>query len=245
MSRSSGPQVGVVGESLFCARGKTVAKSLPQQQFQIVKRVDSLIAPAFLLRLFSLPPQPFILSPPASAAVFSETPPPNTRSRPRAGAAYTPCGGRGALRLPSPGAHRADGQVRQCGNPLVASALLLRLFVAPALSASLALPPAPIPLAIAISAHSRTPRQRLPRVADSAPGAPPQRSAAPILRICRKLQNRVPLSYSKASVYRHLGRVDKTPKSVMVPICDRSLWTTGCIASTGVECAEPPAAIRD
>src|SRR5262245_2114672 len=42
--------------------------------------------------------------------------------------------------------------------------------------------------------------------------------------ICRKLQNRVPLFYSKIAVYGRLGQGDKTLKSAMTPICDRSLF---------------------
>src|ERR1043165_1623518 len=37
------------------------------------------------------------------------------------------------------------------------------------------------------------------------------------LRICRKLRNRISLFHSKLAVHGHLGQVDKSPESVMMP----------------------------
>ena len=45
----------------------------------------------------------------------------------------------------------------------------------------------------------------------------------------RKQQNGVYLFYSNPAVNRHFGQVDKSPKSVMRPICDRS-GSPGCAA---------------
>ena len=49
--------------------------------------------------------------------------------------------------------------------------------------------------------------------------------------ICRKLRNTISVLYFKTSVYRYFGPVDKTPKSLMIPICDRSL----CLALKGAK----------
>jgi hypothetical protein len=42
-------------------------------------------------------------------------------------------------------------------------------------------------------------------------------------RICRKLQNRAGLFYLKAAIHTQFRAADKSPKSVMRPICDRSI----------------------
>ena len=42
--------------------------------------------------------------------------------------------------------------------------------------------------------------------------------------ICRKLQNRAGLFYLKAAIHNQFRAADKSPKSVMRPICDRSAY---------------------
>jgi hypothetical protein len=49
---------------------------------------------------------------------------------------------------------------------------------------------------------------------------PPGRAAA---GICRKLQNRSRLFYSEAPIYGHFRPADRSPKSLMRPICDRAV----------------------
>jgi hypothetical protein len=41
-------------------------------------------------------------------------------------------------------------------------------------------------------------------------------------RVCRKLQNESALFYVKAPIHRHFRAADRTPKSLMRPVCDRS-----------------------